>query len=495
MSRSAMPATTRSRATRGRADGSKSEAESRSMECAHCGKAIVQSRGRGRPRKYCSADCRKAATYQDKCEKRSQAQTAAITETADRCLACGGEITRRRGPKARYCSPRCRGAAQHARDAGKAIYAPLEREIRILVCRNCGAGFSWKARNGAEPEFCSPSCRQKVRSKETIASRDCVRCGETFDVKRQNPRQRYCSPRCANLAKGPAYSAKYNTKRELTCKHCGKPFVPKVVDRVTYCSRECSFAAIASRPRPCKSCGQEFVPGKQGYSSDVYCSQECSDRGVPKRCELCGKEFYGAELAKLCSDDCRAEYNRRRRYEYEVAQKELIPRPCKECGVVFTPEYGNKRREFCSADCMHAYGHRVGHALRRARKHTEDRESVDPVKVFERDNWRCHICGKRAPKQLRGTLDDMAPELDHILPLAKGGSHTYANTACAHRKCNQKKGDQPLGQPRLNFGLPALTNKDGTIASIYTREYFQEMGRLGAARRYQRMQREGQAHR
>lgn len=30
--------------------------------------------------------------------------------------------------------------------------------------------------------------------------------------------------------------------------------------------------------------------------------------------------------------------------------------------------------------------------------------------------------------------------LDHVIPMSKGGGHTYANTQCSHLKCNVDKG-------------------------------------------------------
>ncbi|WP_443026051.1 HNH endonuclease [Sphingomonas sp. PB2P19] len=76
-------------------------------------------------------------------------------------------------------------------------------------------------------------------------------------------------------------------------------------------------------------------------------------------------------------------------------------------------------------------------------------ERFDPVAVLSRDRWKCHLCGRATPQRLRGTYDDRAPELDHIVPLARGGKHTMANTACACRRCNIVKGARPLGQLRL----------------------------------------------
>lgn len=33
----------------------------------------------------------------------------------------------------------------------------------------------------------------------------------------------------------------------------------------------------------------------------------------------------------------------------------------------------------------------------------------------------------------------MSASLDHVVPMSKGGGHTYANTQCSHLKCNVDK--------------------------------------------------------
>jgi len=76
-------------------------------------------------------------------------------------------------------------------------------------------------------------------------------------------------------------------------------------------------------------------------------------------------------------------------------------------------------------------------------------ESVDPIKVFDRDGWRCQLCGKKTPKAKRGTYSRNAPELDHIMPLSLGGEHSYRNTQCLCRSCNGSKSNTPMGQLSL----------------------------------------------
>jgi 5-methylcytosine-specific restriction endonuclease McrA len=76
-------------------------------------------------------------------------------------------------------------------------------------------------------------------------------------------------------------------------------------------------------------------------------------------------------------------------------------------------------------------------------------ENVDPIQVFIRDGWKCQLCGVHTPRRYRGTCKPTAPELDHIVTLADGGEHSYRNTQCACRSCNNKKGSNSSGQMRL----------------------------------------------
>jgi 5-methylcytosine-specific restriction endonuclease McrA len=57
---------------------------------------------------------------------------------------------------------------------------------------------------------------------------------------------------------------------------------------------------------------------------------------------------------------------------------------------------------------------------------------IDYRVVYERDQGLCQICLEPIP------FDDMT--LDHIIPLSRGGEHTYENVQTAHLSCNCRKG-------------------------------------------------------
>lgn len=88
---------------------------------------------------------------------------------------------------------------------------------------------------------------------------------------------------------------------------------------------------------------------------------------------------------------------------------------------------------------------RKAKSRRRARKRGARKcETLDPIAVLERGDWVCYICGIETPKELRGTCEPNAPEVDHIVPVSAGGEHSFNNTACACRSCNNAKASMSL---------------------------------------------------
>lgn len=57
---------------------------------------------------------------------------------------------------------------------------------------------------------------------------------------------------------------------------------------------------------------------------------------------------------------------------------------------------------------------------------------------ISKDQPACHICGRPIDYTLPH-LDPMSFVVDHVRPLAKGGTDTLENKRAAHRECNSKK--------------------------------------------------------
>lgn len=92
-------------------------------------------------------------------------------------------------------------------------------------------------------------------------------------------------------------------------------------------------------------------------------------------------------------------------------------------------------------------------------KEVAKRRRISPTQrkaVLERDDCTCQICGIS-----RKYLDDMAPglgeylrlEIDHIVPIAQGGTSDTSNLQCLCWRCNAKKGSS-----RTNAQVDSLRN-------------------------------------
>lgn len=75
------------------------------------------------------------------------------------------------------------------------------------------------------------------------------------------------------------------------------------------------------------------------------------------------------------------------------------------------------------------------HGLAQFYKRRAIEKQGEPIHLHdlaERDGWRCHICG--------GRVTAKTWSMDHLVPISKGGTHTLANVALAHLRCNQRRG-------------------------------------------------------
>ena len=62
----------------------------------------------------------------------------------------------------------------------------------------------------------------------------------------------------------------------------------------------------------------------------------------------------------------------------------------------------------------------------------------------------CALCGREVDKTLP-YLDPLAPEVDEIVPVSRGGSpYDWDNLQLVHRVCNQRKGSKMAGDIDLS---------------------------------------------
>jgi len=64
--------------------------------------------------------------------------------------------------------------------------------------------------------------------------------------------------------------------------------------------------------------------------------------------------------------------------------------------------------------------------------------------VGERDGWVCYLCNWVVQQRAGTAYKPFGGTVDHLIPLSKGGSHTWDNVALAHRRCNTSRGNKDL---------------------------------------------------
>ena len=116
---------------------------------------------------------------------------------------------------------------------------------------------------------------------------------------------------------------------------------------------------------------------------------------------------------------------------------------CKECGKHFSTHI--KDRKYCSKTCSNRYQWRKAYTVRRTmiKKNGKIDHCISLEKLYKRDKGICHICTDKVNMNLN-TNDNMYGSIDHVIPLAKGGTHTWDNVKLAHRICNSIKGAEVL---------------------------------------------------
>ena|SRR5690606_799734 len=145
-----------------------------------------------------------------------------------------------------------------------------------------------------------------------------------------------------------------------------------------------------------------------------YCSQSCKERN-PSRLEYKRGHLKTEKSRARLREHDRARYaNNPQRREYSLARS----RQFREEHPDRMSDYAKKRRALLTSVAV---------------------DDVNSHVVYERDNWVCGVCGKPVDRLLKWP-DPMSASLDHIIPISKGGEHSYANTQLAHLVCNQRKG-------------------------------------------------------
>jgi hypothetical protein len=186
----------------------------------------------------------------------------------------------------------------------------------------------------------------------------------------------------------------------------------------------------------CVGCQRRFYIHPTQGKRRKYCSRKCMLSVYPRTCEACGMAFMTAKKSKrrICGSKCPAM---------------SITYNCIVCEQSVTRPRAFGYGTYCSYHCRLVDLGEVATLLPdglpkqinpKRRAHMKDGDLIDKYDVFEFYNWICVVCDHEIDPSLRWP-DKMSATLEHVIPLSKGGTHTWDNVAPAHLLCNDRKQD------------------------------------------------------
>lgn len=318
--------------------------------------------------------------------------------------------------------------------------------------------------------------------------KECEFCGKLFEAR--NCRCKFCSPRCKEGTKHTKAERDERDKKivglrlqNYSCKEIGEivglseAAVLSISKKHGVDGRRAPYAAVVPNQytkrteEEKRAYVEKFLDCEQFEYVDGY--KHC-DSMVRLKCKICGlvfersmtsirhhattcphcieiewekqredaKEREKAKRAKIAEENrkkreaLRAERQAERTAQIEKRRRIAV---CPVCGCQF--ETVKARAVCCSDKCTKRRANTYKDKRIPKERHID--HNITAIALMERDGGICQLCG------LRCDLDDYVvnengviicgdyyPSVDHIVPISKGGLHSWSNVRLAHRICN-----------------------------------------------------------
>lgn len=252
---------------------------------------------------------------------------------------------------------------------------------------------------------------------------------------------------------------------DRTCVECGAPLTGR---KTRFCSRQCRVAALLNSEA--FKAAQVARNHRRKTDPEYRAAEYARKVRVTRECEWCGAEFVCRrdKPTRVCSPECSGWLKRKVTWsdwspkwpavvirhaglDHMVKAvsdtKGIDPLPlvagwCHHCGASYVAPRSARGTppRYCTPRCTR----QANAARRRARQSGAHVATVKRADVFKRDRYTCRLCGKRLAMKQQ-VPHPKAPTIDHIIPLADGGTHEMANVQAAHFICNSAKRDRATG--------------------------------------------------
>lgn len=257
----------------------------------------------------------------------------------------------------------------------------------------------------------------------------CKVCGKDFEC---THRRKYCDDECRQKARRSQRKIYKVPKVIKECEWCGKEFESSNDYRIKFCSTDCqqtSYSRVVREHGSLEKHLEERRTNKEKRLKQLRI--EAKERQ---------KQRALANLAKLLNK----EVLRRER----VAE---LTRPCVECG---TPFYNiHPSALTCTPLCSKRRKNRISRMYDSKRLNETNivDKDITVQKLFKKYGGICYLCGKECDFNDKVITEEgymivgkTYPSVEHIIPISKGGLHSWDNVNLAHHYCNTLKRDKNI---------------------------------------------------
>lgn len=342
------------------------------------------------------------------------------------CVVCGN-LFEAAGYAAKYCSYECQ--YNHNKTLGAtAHYLRPKGWLFCGTCPRCGLAFESERKR----KYCSRECqrqagREIAKAARFVPGRRCHWCGGELP----SSRKAFCSDACYDASIG-----------RTGVKHLSDTLIKSCIaerfNHIEHVSGHKSNGPIRVR---CKVCAGEFDINEQATRKATYVAlcPHCLERERQEKAVQAERaRLLGVVVALL------------QKRQKALIDAERRTKVCTVCGTPFCSWHGLLT---CSHECKKEQQKRARRQYKHVRKAAKRANGpidsdISMEKLIKRDKNTCHICGRKC--DARDFRADAAgnfivggnhPSIDHVMPLAKGGTHTWDNVKLAHHKCNWIKSD------------------------------------------------------
>lgn len=247
------------------------------------------------------------------------------------------------------------------------------------ICDNCNNAFTRKANGNYVLNFCCKECYEEHRKQEYINKFKGI-YGDNFKI-----------------------ISFTGDKVNIVCEKCGNNIV-KVTKHLWSRNLMCRNCLGIERQRK-EAVLNDLKEKRKQLNSLIKRLEKCHAyiTSHTNKCEICGDEYIGSNRSKYCSDKCKNKiqwHNNKLKRERNLKTNGLLDK------------------------------------------------DITLSKLYERDNGICYLCGCECDYSDCDTDNNIFrvgkkyPSIDHIIPISKGGTHSWDNIKLAHISCNSKKSDK-----------------------------------------------------